>query len=117
MKKKKQTLVQPAQPTYPMTFETYREIGPREIKSHYLGQGYPDCFNGVVSIRRYKVTIELIDEPVEDLRARLLNLWLTMEYNSHHCAPMWNAAVELGVEDPSKFLRLGEQGRLSGKSR
>ena len=52
------------------TFETYqpRLVEPNNVKN-------PSCFNGMVMIRRYKVTVEEIEEPKEVLLDRLRDLY------------------------------------------
>ena len=57
----------------------------------------PDIFNGVVSIRRYRVTFEQIDEPVKDLIDRVVELWKNCD-NMHHREPLRWVAAELGIE-------------------
>ena len=55
-----------------MTFETYRPIEQYAINN--IKQDYPSCFNGMVRVKRYKVTIEGIEEPKEVLCERLEKL-------------------------------------------
>ncbi len=57
-------------------FETFKEIGSYEI--HNLEWDKPDCFNSIVRVRKYKVTIEQIDEPIEVIHERLENLWINI---------------------------------------
>jgi hypothetical protein len=97
MKKKKKT---PALPAYPKVIETYRE--PR-WELDRLASSEPSAFNGIVQIRRYRVTAELIDEPIEVLRDRLRILWRESEPNTHHRGPMRTVAVQLGM-DPAELL-------------
>jgi hypothetical protein len=57
-----------------MSFETYRNI----MGNYYVSQladKEPSAFNGIVRFRKYKVTIELIEEPQEVLAERLQKLW------------------------------------------
>lgn len=42
-------------------FETFREIDINSLKRD------PDCFNRQVSVRKYKVTIEEIEDSVEEI--------------------------------------------------
>lgn len=62
-----------------------------------MNRDEPSCFNGTVSIHRYRVTAERIDEPVEVLAARLQDLWDHTD-NHHHVATLEQAAKKLGVE-------------------
>ena len=79
------------------TFETYQPklITPNSITS-------PCVFNGMCLIRRFKVTVEEIDEPVEVLAERLIDLWnrrdeLKLGHSSNRSA-MVNEAKRLGIE-------------------
>lgn len=79
-----------------------------------LGRSEPSCFNGVVSVERYQIRIEKIDEPDDVIEARLKKLWRESERNIHSVHPMrafaakrlgWdhNRAVrELASEDQGK---------------
>lgn len=55
-------------------FETYN---PSPVKSYAkrLCNDKPEAFNGRCLIRKYKVTIELIEEPDDILRERFLAVW------------------------------------------
>ena len=59
----------------------------------------PSSFNGEVSIRKYRVTVELLDEPKEVLAERLLGLWRHCD-NHHHVDPLRAEARKLGIELP-----------------
>ena len=85
----------PSGPTYPMQIETFREIGFYE-RSQWT-QAEPSCFNGSVRVRRYRVTIEEIDEPVEVICARLQKMWDECD-NHHHHAPLEAAARKYGYD-------------------
>jgi hypothetical protein len=84
-------------PACPKVIETYREPWLRDV-----AQTEPSAYNGMVRIRRYRVTVELIEEPVEVLRDRLRKLWREDEKNHHHWAPMRTVAKELGM-DPDEL--------------
>ena len=62
----------------------------------------PSCMNGDVHFRKYRVTIELIDEPIEVIADRLQKLYdesrAGPNYNSHHWGPIKAAAKSIGVE-------------------
>ena len=62
------------------SFETFREIDGHA--KHQLIQDSPSCFNGMVRVRKYKVTVELIDEPIEVIHARIQKMW--DECDNHH---------------------------------
>lgn len=57
----------------------------------------PSCFNGMVSVRKYRVTAELINEPIEVIRLRLIKLWRECD-NSHHTHPIYSAGKEYGLD-------------------
>ena len=78
-----------------LEFETFRPIdqfGQRGLQSEQ-----PSCFNGRVSIRKYRVVVEVIDEPDEIMIARLRKLWIECD-NMHQWQPLRAAAKRLGVE-------------------
>jgi hypothetical protein len=95
----------PSKPNYPKVIETYQE--PRWELDRLAMRG-PSAFNGGVQIRRYRVTVELIDEPIEVLRERLRKLWRESENNTHHRHPMREVAKQLGME--AEELKFDEQG-------
>lgn len=74
--------------------ETYKNLHTYDLER--FKQAQVSCFNGEVSYRRYKVTIELIEEPVEVLKQRLQALWEVSD-NMHHAAALQNAAKEIGI--------------------
>ena len=78
-----------------ISFETFRKIGSYEQSN--LQSKDARCFNGVVSIRKYKVTIEPIEEPKEILAERLQKLWDECD-NWHHWRPLKTAAMQIGYE-------------------
>lgn len=78
-----------------LSFETFREVGAFERSS--LKRDDPSCFNGWVNYRKWRVTFEPVDEPIEVLQARVQELWEN-ETNSHHRFPLRAAAKELGFE-------------------
>lgn len=90
-----------------MSFETFRRPGSYEQSN--LTQSAPYCFNGLASIRKYRVVIEEIEEPAEVLAARLRELWFACD-NIHHIAALRQLAAELGVE-----LAAGERGKNCAK--
>lgn len=57
----------------------------------------PSCFNGKVSVRKFRVTIELIDEPVEVIQERIRQLWGKCD-NSHHWVPLQYMGKKYGIE-------------------
>ena len=78
-----------------ISFETFRKIGSYDQSN--LQSKYASCFNGVVNIRKYRVTIEPIEESKEILAERLQKLWDECD-NWHHWTPLKNAALQIGYE-------------------
>lgn len=92
MKRKTKTVEIPDK----VSFETFRD--PRG--SYNIGnmtEKEPSCFNGKVSIRKFKVTIELIDEPVEVIQERIKQLWAKCN-NYHHWEPLKDVGKKYGIE-------------------
>ena len=65
----------PEAPWFPKVVETFTDPG------HFYISHEPSSVN-TVSIRKYRITIEQVDEPIEVLRERLLLLW--RKCNNHH---------------------------------
>lgn len=78
-----------------ISFETFRQIGNYEIIQ--LTREKPDCFNQEVSVRKYKVTIELISEPLEVIQARIQELWDNCK-NHYHWRPLKAMAKKYSME-------------------
>jgi hypothetical protein len=76
-------------------FETFKKISAYDESN--LRQKDASCFNGMVRIHKFKVTIEPIEEPKEVLAERLQKLWDECD-NSHHWTPLHKAAKEIGYE-------------------
>jgi len=74
------------------SFETYRDIGVYE--QVHLTQAEPSSFNGRVSVRRYRITVEEILESPGTIGTRIQALWDHCE-NHHHWAPLRAAAKEV----------------------
>lgn len=82
------------QSEYPMVIETFR---PPAYGVNQMRQDEPSCFNSMIQVHRYRVTAELIDEPNEVIRKRLLMLWYQCD-NQHHSAPLQATAKSYGLE-------------------
>ena len=93
-KKSKSSQAKPERPTK-IEFESFREMGYSDIRS--FEQESPSCWNGSVSIHRYRYTVELIPESKEVLGARLQHMWDHSD-NHHHSGPLRMAAAEIGYE-------------------
>ncbi|URC15244.1 hypothetical protein GD1_120 [Paraglaciecola Antarctic GD virus 1] len=73
------------------SFETFREVG--DYAKSNLIQDEPDCFNGKVSVVKYKITVEVVQEPMEVLLERVYDL-LKSTTNHHHRSPIETLAKE-----------------------
>jgi hypothetical protein len=78
-----------------LEFETFRKLGAWDIGN--MTQKEPSCFNGMVRFKKYRVTVEVIDEPVEVYQDRLQKMWDTCD-NHHHWEPLKKAAKSVGLE-------------------
>lgn len=101
MAKNKKSKAVPVE-SYPKTIETYKPVGDWELRNMKYNSGQPSCFNGVVNIKRYKVTVELIEEPVEVYQERLEKLWEESD-NFHHYNPLEKMAKEIGYSFKGEF--------------
>jgi hypothetical protein len=94
MAKKKRQLVKPVD-VYPKVIETFRKIGDYELNGYSFNNKEPSSFNGNVSFKKYRVTVEIIDEPIEVYQERLEKLWVECN-NYHQWGPLEYAAAEIG---------------------
>jgi hypothetical protein len=76
-------------------FETFRELG--TFGRQQLTQDEPSCFNGVVRVEKYRVTVEKVEEPPEVIEERLQKLWAE-NTNHHNYGPLEAMANRLGVK-------------------
>ncbi len=83
-----------------IVFETFREIGSYQISN--MTSEHPTCFNGNVNFRKYKVTIEPIEEPNEVLAERIQKMWDECN-NHHHVEPLRKAAASIGYELKNRY--------------
>lgn len=84
-----------------VSFETFRKIGSYELSS--LTNREPSCFNRDVSFKKWKVTIEPVEEPIEVYHGRLQKLWDECD-NHHNWQPLQSAAKSIG------YVLLGSAG-------
>ena len=78
-------------PAYPKVIETFNGSTFGIVR-----QEEPRVFNGSVTIRKYRITVELVDEPIEVLQARLIDLAEKCD-NFHHWTPLKREADRLGM--------------------
>jgi len=81
-----------------ISIETFRKIGSYEMSN--LKSNEATCFNGNVNVRKYKVTIELIEEPNELIIERLQKLWDECD-NDHYWTPLRIEAKKYNYEFPN----------------
>ena len=79
------------EPTH--TLETFRDI--RGYSLDQFRKEEPSCGNGIVSVDKYRITVEKIVEPPEVIYERLETLWVTSE-NHHDYLPLMRKAEEVG---------------------
>jgi hypothetical protein len=85
----------------PIVLETFREVGPYELLG--LKSDAPFCFNRIVGVKKYRVTVEEIQEPDSVIVGRIKSLW-RQSGNHHDWEPLKKAAIKYGVELDHKEL-------------
>ena len=78
-----------------ISFETFRTLPSYDISN--IKKDNPSSFNGNIEFRKYKVTVEPIDEPFEVLSERIQLMWDKCD-NFHHWNPLKAAAKSIGYE-------------------
>mgnify|MGYP006370780029 FL=1 len=90
MTRKRKAYAHPSPPAPPVAAAVRRDFTTFMPVDNYsasqMTQDAPSSFNGMVRVRRYRVTVELVDEPIETIRARIVDLW---ERNDNH--HQWDA--------------------------
>lgn len=89
-------------------FETFRKPSSYEI----IKETHPSCGNGSISIRKYRVIAEEIEEPVGVLQSRLLRLCEKHGGNHHNWGLLKSVARKLGMDSSMEALGLGIQGKV-----
>ena len=92
MKKKKVEFIK--KPEFPMSIETFRDVSGYSLQQ--WKQDTPSSFNGIVSVRKYRITVEEIDEPTEVIADRIRMLWRQCN-NHYHWRPLEATAARYGV--------------------
>jgi hypothetical protein len=87
---------------YPKVTETFRAIGDYELNGYSFNNTTPSCFNGIVSVKKYRITVEIIEEPIEVYHERLEKLWVESD-NHHHYRPLEAAAAQIGYIFKEQF--------------
>jgi len=75
--------------------ETFRN--PEGYALSQLEKNEPSCFNGLVNVEKFEITVVKIEEPKEVYRKRLQKLWDECD-NHYHWNPLKKTAERLGVE-------------------
>lgn len=109
MAKAKKKVNKSVEPIYPKCVETFRAIGDYEFNGYSFNNKEPSCFNGAVNIKKYKITIEIVDEPLEIYNERLEKLWVESD-NYHHYRPLQCVAESIGYSFKGKF---GSQRKIT----
>jgi hypothetical protein len=84
-------------PEYPKVYHTFN---PRAFEP-FFHKCDPSCFNGSVDVIQYKITIEVVDEPIEIIHERLEKMWRECD-NWHHWQPLETAAKKYNYQFQSK---------------
>jgi len=79
----------------PQVFATFKHIG--QWQRERLTQKDPDCFNQVVSVKRYLITVAEIEEPIGVIQQRIRHLWEHSD-NANDMGPLREAAAEVGLD-------------------
>ena len=83
-----------SQESYPKVVEVFGAPYLGAAVAHSVA---PRVFNDVVHLRKYRITVEELAEPVEVLHERLRDMWDRCEDNMHTRQALRAAAVEIGL--------------------
>lgn len=78
-----------------IVIETFSRLGAYEVGR--LRQDTPFCWNGIVGVERYRITVEKIEEQPEIIHERIKKLWRESR-NHHDRTPLLRAAAKFGCE-------------------
>ena len=84
----------PKADVYPIVSETF--VKPWGLNNDERFQK-PSVFNGSVYVRKYRITIELVDEPIEVIRERIQKLY-DESRNYHDHEPLRREGKLYGME-------------------
>ena len=82
------------------TVETFRSTLGYWINT--IREDNPSCLNGIVSVERWRVTVEKIEESPDVICERLEKLWCESD-NHHHYRPIQAKALEYGYTFKGEF--------------
>lgn len=105
MARKKVSTAEPA--AKPDEYPKVREFfgAPSSWEIGRLGRAEASCFNGVVSVERYQIRVEKIDEPDDVIETRLKKLWRESEPNIHVRHPIRAYAMQRFGWDHNRAVR------------
>lgn len=86
-----------------ISVETFRN--PIGYNLNNLIKNEPNSFNGKVDVVKYKITVEVVDEPIEVIHERLQKLWDECD-NYHHWTP---------IKEKAKFFNYELKGDVGSK--
>lgn len=92
---------------FPKVVETFQKPGYWMWRN--LENTSPSAFNGEVNVRKYRVTYEEIEEPVEVYRERIIKLWRECD-NHHMWGPLERAAGQVGITLEHKDFGIDRKG-------
>lgn len=92
-------------PDYPKIYESFLE--PMAFNISIKEQA--SCFNGMVNVRKFRTTVEMIDEPLEIIQQRIQDLW-DNSANHHDSLPLENTAKKYN------YTLIGNRGNKKQKS-
>jgi len=81
-----------------LVYEGFGGADPSSATRLHLSSA-PEYWN-TIRMHRVRVTIEVLEDPVEVLAARLLELWETSPYNIHHSDTYKRLSKEYGIVLP-----------------
>ena len=101
----------PFAPMPRVSVEGFRAMTVYDVENYTRGLvARPHCFNGIVGVYRYRITCEVIPEPVEVIHARIIDLWERSD-NYHDMGPLQSAATALGLTLPETWSKRRKEPR------
>lgn len=93
-------------PTFPKIYDSFREPWGMSMNLTHA----PFAFNGAVGVRKYRITVEMVEEPMAVIHERLEQLWLVCD-NHHNWGALETAAEKYG------YAFKGKRGSLNLKNK
>jgi hypothetical protein len=66
--------------TWPKVYESYKEPDGYQFQNKAWENPY--CFNGIVSLHQYRITVQRVEEPTDVILDRARSLYATLESRS-----------------------------------